>query len=381
LDPVNVQDRFGTDRNFDRVGDLTEVCHASGVWGDITGDGLVNSGDALIALSFAVGLSTGGFNLAPADVDADGQVTSRDALAMLSAGIDLPTDGFRVNKALVDACAPEAQFPRNLYFVREGPNPGVAGSSGLAIRAPGGSVTIPGGSADANIQYDWRPRVSPADGSVLFICFNAGYPQVCKANPDGSGQVNLTPTDFDVDQSPDWSPAGDSIVFVSANTIWVMAADGSGAHQMPLTPGGVEAVSWQPQALSRTVAYASLLNNGEVHTVLLDGLPDVTVYTSGGADLAPRWVDWNQGGDSLLFDLVVDNARVVAAVSAFTGGQYTVRVSLPGGPFEPAWTDEGVLFATFQNRDRLYVRRPDGSMGVVGRDPTGNSVPGMKRVP
>ncbi len=383
LDPVVVKDRLGTDRTADRVGDVTEVCHASGLWGDVSGDGVINSLDALITLSGAVGLSTGPYTLTHADVDADGQVTSRDALLMLSAAIDLPTTGFRVGQGIVDACAPEATFPRPLYFTREGTNPGVAGVSGLAIRAAGGTAaTVAGDSADVG-NYDWRPRVSPADGSVLFICFNSlGYPNVCKASADGSGRVNLTPTHVTIDQSPDWSPAGDSIVFVTSNQIWVMAADGSNAHAMLGTPSNVEAVTWQPLPGSRTVAYANLLNGGEVHSVSLDDVAsDQTVYAASGASLVPRWVDWNQAGDSLFFDLIVDNQRVVAAAPAVAGGPFAVRVSLPGGAFNPAWTDQGVLFATYHNRNRLYVWRADGSIGVIGRDAVGNSTPGMKRVP
>jgi len=385
LDPVLVKDFFGTDRTADRVGDVTEVCHASGLWGDVSNDGVINSLDALVTLSGAVGLSTGPYSLANADVDADGQVTSRDALAMLSAAIDLPTFGFRVGKGIVDACAPLATFPRPLYFVREGPNPGVAGTSGLAIQGAGvTTVTIPGDSADVG-NYDWRPRVSPdGSGTVLFICWNSlNYPQVCKANADGSGRVNLTPGDFNIDQSPDWSPAGDSIVFISGNQIWVMAADGSNAHAMPSGPSSIEAVSWQPVGGSRTVAYVNLFNGGEVHTVVLDDFAsDQTVYGPAGTTVNTRWVDWNPAGDSLVFMLFVDNLPVLGGAPAVAGGPFGVRVSLPGGAYDPAWTDQGVLFTTSRSaHNRLLVWRSDGSIGVVGRDAVGNQIPGMKRVP
>jgi hypothetical protein len=385
IDPVTLHDDIGTDRTFDRVGDVSEVCHASGVWGDVSGDDAVNSLDALITLSGAVGLPTGPYSLAHADVDADGQVTSRDALAMLSAAIDLPTFGFRVGQGIVDACAPEAVFPRPLYFVREGANPGVAGTSGLAIRAAGATtVAVPGDSADASLAYNWRPRVSPdGSGTVLFICYdNVGYPHVCKASSDGSGVVDLTPADFNIDQSPDWSPAGDSIVYISANLIWVMAADGSNQHIITASPTNVVGVTWQPIPGSRTVAYANVINSGQVHTVLLDDpATDKTVYAAGPNNATPSQVDWNQTGDTLYFQLVVDNQFQLVAAPAVPGGPYSVRVSLPGGAFTPAWTDSGILFATYRNPDRLYVWLPNGALGVVGRDPAGNKAPGMKRVP
>ncbi len=377
IDPVTLQDRNGADRTFDRVGDVTEVCHASGLWGDVSGDGNVNSLDALITLSGAIGLPTGSYTLTDADVDADGQVTSRDALLMLSASIGLSTSGYRVGQGIVDACAPEALFPRPLYFVHEG--------LGLAVRAANGTtVTVPGDSADASVAYNWRSRVSPdGSGAVLFICLNnLGYPQVCKSDANGSNVVNLTPGDFNIDQSPDWSPAGDSIVYVTSNQIWVMAADGSNQHFMLSTPTNVNGVAWQPVLGSRTVAYSNFLNGGEVHTVLLDDpATDKTVYASGPNNATPSRVDWNQAGDSLYFQLVVDNQFQLAAAPAVLGGPYSVRVSLWGGAFAPAWTDSGILFGTYRNRDRLYVWLPDGSLGVVGRDAAGNTAPGMKRVP
>src|ERR1041385_2628277 len=97
---------------------------------------------------------------------------------------------------------------------------------------------------------------------------NGGYPQVCKSDASGGNVVNLTPLDFTIDQSPDWSPAGDSIVYVTANQIWVMAADGSNQHVMPASPSNVNGVTWQPVAGSRKVAYSNVLNSGQVHTVV-----------------------------------------------------------------------------------------------------------------
>ena len=94
-------------------------CHASGRWGDVDGDGVANSRDALVALSRVVGMvldtvridtlytDTAGVHtdtlvsLRPglADVDGDGQVTSRDALIIMSYAVGLPVPGFRIGLA------------------------------------------------------------------------------------------------------------------------------------------------------------------------------------------------------------------------------------------------------------------------------------------
>jgi len=72
-------------------------CPASGRWGDLDGDGVAGSRDALMVLSSVVGIPFGGqVNATLGDVDADGQVTSRDALIILSYAVGIPVTGQRV---------------------------------------------------------------------------------------------------------------------------------------------------------------------------------------------------------------------------------------------------------------------------------------------
>jgi len=81
-------------------------CRSLGKWGDVDGDGVSGSRDALVALSYVVGLPTGeGMQPELADVDADGRVTSRDALVMLSYAVGLPIPGYRVLLTAAGACA------------------------------------------------------------------------------------------------------------------------------------------------------------------------------------------------------------------------------------------------------------------------------------
>lgn len=381
LQALALIDLAGGNRLADVATDFVEVCHATGTWGDIDGDAQINSRDALIALSNAVGIPTGGFDVTRGDVDADGQVTSRDALAMLSASIGLSTSGFRVGAGIADACAPQPVFPRALYFVREGQSPGVAGNSGLAIRTANDSaVTIPGDSADAFLNYQWRPRVSPDGSTVLFVCLSSlGYPNVCKANADGSGKVNLRDSSS-TDQSPDWSPAGDSIVFVSNSQVWVMGADGGNAHLIA-GPTGVTSVAWRPGALSRTIAYTNVTGAGQIHTFSLNTGADVTVYDPTGLpnQNTPRWVDWNAVGDSLLFDATLGFYSVVGSVPE-TGGPLVVRLNLLSNAYHPVWTDGGVLFIGYwAGYYRVLLARPDGTFAIVSHDDRQHYAPGMRR--
>lgn len=392
LEPVALNDRLATNRTADAVGDVDELCLAVGIWGDVDDDGLVNSRDALIALSNAVGLPTPGFFISRGDVDADGYVGSRDALGMLSASIGYPpTFGFRIGRGIATACAPQPVFPRALYSMRQGVYPGVAGVSGLVVRAAGDSVpTIVGDSADAAPFLDNRPRVSPNGSQVVFVCYwdmgSGRYFNICRADANGSGLVNLSGGGFSTDQSPDWSPANDSIAFVRDNQIWIMAADGSNQHVVPSSPS-VYSVAWDPTPGSRRLAY-TLTSPREVRTRDIDNATtDSLVFaaTTYASDL--RSADWSPAGDSIVFAAYVNFQWNGVYVAARTGGGAT-RIARLDGPSppdpKPAWTDQGIFFSVYQDyptpsRHRLFVLRPNGLIERIGRDPVGNFGPGMDK--
>jgi hypothetical protein len=393
LRALALTDNGGLDRTADFVGHFVEVCHASGLWGDVDGNLKVNSRDALVALSAAVGLPTPGFELARGDVDADGAVTARDALLMLAASIELPTPNARVARGIPDRCVPQVLLPRPLYFSRGGTTPGqVAFGSGLSIRAAlDSSVTVVGDSADALMYYQWRPRVSPDGSTVLFVCLNSSfYSNICKANADGSGFVRLTTGFSYYDQSPDWSPDGSQIVFVRSGQLYTMNSDGSGLALVPSSPMGVGSVAWRPVAASRRVAYTieGYGASAGVHTRSLDSLAYDTLVVGAPTCCARydmRFVDWSPAGDSLVFDVLLDGQRVVmAAGSAAGAAPRWVAGWLSGPAFQPAWTDRGVLFSAFYafygGFYRLFLSKPDGTVGRIGRgDNRDNYAPGMLR--
>ncbi|HVM42830.1 MAG TPA: dockerin type I repeat-containing protein, partial [Gemmatimonadales bacterium] len=86
-----------------------EYCAAVGRYGDINGDGVINSADALIALTNAVGLPVGSYPIALGDVDSSGVTDTRDALIMLSDAVGIDVSAFpRVDRMLGGACATSA---------------------------------------------------------------------------------------------------------------------------------------------------------------------------------------------------------------------------------------------------------------------------------
>jgi len=80
-------------------------CPARGMFGDIDRDGAINSRDALIALSNAVGLDVSAYDVTLGDVDGSGTTNARDALIILSDAVGLPVTGFQVGRLAGGACA------------------------------------------------------------------------------------------------------------------------------------------------------------------------------------------------------------------------------------------------------------------------------------
>jgi Tol biopolymer transport system component len=174
------------------------------------------------------------------------------------------------------------------------------------IRASdGGGLTRvtsnPGGN---DIPGDYAP-----DGRIVFVRADESGPVgLFVVAPDGSGLQQITPTGFltGEDHNPRWSPTGDQIVFTIHNnpdvrkSIWVVNADGSGLHELPIAPAcggefsdpqsiGCGEPAWSPDGqkiiFSRVSADGRRLN---VYTVNADGSGLVRV-TDSGFSSQPDW--------------------------------------------------------------------------------------------
>lgn len=118
----------------------SSYCPARGRFGDPTGNGAINSQDALAVLSHAVGLPVPGVDISLGDVDGSGTISTRDALIILSYSVGFDVSAFRVNEIASGACA--APLPQGFAIA-----PGAVGAlepgQTLALQA---RVTGAGGS-------------------------------------------------------------------------------------------------------------------------------------------------------------------------------------------------------------------------------------------
>ena len=146
-------------------------CPARGMFGDIDKDGAINSRDALIALSNAVGLDVSAFDISLGDVDASGATNARDALIILSYAVGLPVPGFEVGRLAGGACA--SSLPLVMAIVPGTVDLLVGQTAALEARAADSSGVLQ---------------------TVTNVIWRSGNPAVLAVAPDGSALAHDTGT-------------------------------------------------------------------------------------------------------------------------------------------------------------------------------------------
>lgn len=176
-----------------------------------------------------------------------------------------------------------------------------------------------------------------ADGKhILFFRSTTGGAWVI--DPDGSNQhplVSGAPA-FAPELDPIWSPDGSQVAFDSPyndpgqfDHLYVMNADGSGAHLVSLPVGNTAGDSWQPT--------------------------------------------WSPDGHQLAFARVVDTSTAVWIANADGSGSRAVATE--GTPWQPAWSPNGdaIAFAVFTPTP-MHVVVLDVRTGVITSLHSGKSL-------
>jgi TolB protein len=206
-------------------------------------------------------------------------------------------------------------------------------SSGIATAATDGSDVM---HLTDGLNDSW-PSWSP-DGSKIAFSGTGSDPNTTRCglrvdydcpsdiyvmHSDGSGPTRLT-TDAAPDFQPVWSPDGAQIAYVSSartgsaqTVVWVMNADGSGAHPVSSGVGGYE-----------------------------------------------TWPAWSPHGSLIVFAVVEQGRDAIYAVSPDGSGAHVIRAG--DGIGTPAWSPDGALIAYTAvdpetGVSSLYTMRPDGS--------------------
>ena len=357
---------------------IGRLCHATYGYGDVDGDGRVDSRDALITLSSAVGLPVTGYALDRADVDRDAATTSRDALMMLSWSIALPiTTANRLTAGVPDGCPGLSPAPETIVYVRE-PVGGSGYTDTLYTIVSGTSTPTPVPGPDAAGRV-FDPRLAADGQSIVYGCYrlyptlSTFYDQICTIRRDGTGFQALTPY-LSADAQPDWSPSGAAIVWYNGGLLQVNPSVPLPLGQSPqLSLGSGSSPAWSPDS-SRIAFY-----NSGLRVVNADGSGNVAVPPG---DIFAQRIRWSPGSDSLAYVGSYNTVRIVAAAG---GGD---RPAMAIGLYYPTtfdWGASGFVFAQQSNASRpgfqglWFVPYPEGPIRRLTDGP--DLQPTFPRVP
>ena len=319
------------------VSKIGQVCHATEVWGDVDGNFQVDSRDALITLSAAVGLPVSGFNLAQGDVDGDGLTNSRDALIMLSYAIAVPTLSARIGVGVPDACPGLTPPGETVVFTRN-----LSGSGGIFRLDSAGGAPV----QLSTLLTDQGPRLNNAGTMVVFQCDAAGTPLVCRSNADGSNRVTLLATNPPGSSSagtqPDWSPSGAYILYNTRGGFGVGRMDSTGANQIPVYSSGMfgSSIAW-----SRNDSIYALSNpsNYGLYAIQIGNPLPAPLDANFGLITYAAPIRWSPDGTVIAAINNVNNVGGILTLPA--AGGTSVPALAPAGIRAYDWGPQGVIFS------------------------------------
>jgi Tol biopolymer transport system component len=161
------------------------------------------------------------------------------------------------------------------------------GTDMKVLRIPGLDVTRDVGSA----------AISPDGTKIAFAATADGNTDIYVIGTDGAGLMRLT-TDLAIDQFPQWSPDGRTIVFDNVGAkvdsdpqfstsadIWTVAANGGAPARLASIPGADNAPSYSPDGTK-----IAFFHRGGLWTMKADGSnPTRLANENGTGGFTPRW--------------------------------------------------------------------------------------------
>lgn len=171
--------------------------------------------------------------------------------------------------------------------------PGLRNSELWSMRADGGDrrpVLRPSAG-----RFVGSPDWSPGGQWIAFVSnLQGGFPDLWTIGAGGSGARQVTAT-AQMEGNPSWSPDGGSIAFerrTVPGTAQIWAVDPAGSEERMLTSGPTvkEQPVWSPDGA--TVAYvASPWGGGDkdIEAAAVDGLDIMPMAATNGADVSPDW--------------------------------------------------------------------------------------------
>jgi Tol biopolymer transport system component/uncharacterized surface protein with fasciclin (FAS1) repeats len=148
------------------------------------------------------------------------------------------------------------------------------------------------GAQDQDVQWTLSPQWSPDGNQIAFVSNHEGNAEIYVINADGTGQKRLTNNPA-TDTSPSWAPDGKHIAFGSDRggnvDVYVMNADGSDAQDLTNDPAYDGAPAWSPDG--QRIAFISDRTGtvGQVFVMQADGSNPTNLSNSPANDFTVIW--------------------------------------------------------------------------------------------
>ncbi|HEX9898043.1 MAG TPA: LpqB family beta-propeller domain-containing protein [Candidatus Methylomirabilis sp.] len=219
--------------------------------------------------------------------------------------------------------------------------------------------------------------ISTLKGQIAFVSNREGNPEIYRMDADGSHVTRLTHKPA-ADQSPAWSPDGQSLAFMSERDgnweIYVMDADGSHVRNLTNDPGDDGFPTWSPDG--RRIAFVSKRAGiSEIYVMDRDG-SHVKRLTHTGMDVA--YLAWSPDGGRIAFVADKSGNSEIYTVNA-DGSNLRNLTNSKIGNWHPAWSPDGKSIVFASDREGafgIYRMAADGSRvtrltrtGGVNADP------------
>ena len=329
---------------------IGQVCHATNVYGDVDRNGRIDSRDALITLSAAVGLPVSGFSLGLGDVDGDGLANSRDALLMLTYAISLPVPAAaQLGHGDPDACPGTAAPGEIVVFKRSGAGLELLGASSTT------PVFVPNTTAN-----DSAPRLTGDGTTIVYQCADPNdsyYSEICRIAPDGTGKAALSalyPTLYTNYEAPDVSPDGVHLALVSGYYNIITMYDSVNAPR-PVLPGAqyyVAGVAWSRDGLKLAFTSSGFYDSTSTYRrglFVSDSSGANRVQIDTGYTYGPNYgvVRWSPAGDSVAYGRADGRIWAVPVTGGVAATPLTNFVGSNGsnGVSGFDWGPQGLVFS------------------------------------